>query len=394
MDREEKKLIEEIRKGLHDFEIPYEEGNWEIFQQSYEAYFGDGRKKRRKGPLVPWKYISAAAVLIGVMMAIPRDKVEKNKVRDDAATEQLTTTSKHEGSDVMGNSDMEPIASPRSELSGNTVQKHPTADAEIDDKVDIRPKNKEIRSTLSRLSGNQLAEKPVVQPIYREKEATSSSRQEHAIATVDRNKVEVPTSDRWKFGIEVSSSIRTDRPNIAAGILTQFELTEKVKLSTGLSYAHISAIHDVDPVQLSYDTKMIGGESMIKALDIPLTVIYAPTDKWYASVGVSALAVLDESKIYRMESEALRENVVKDPESGTSITVFEVVKNEFSEKSLDTDFEGRSNLRYLNLSFGRKQRFNKHTDLLFEPFVKIPMGGLHRGNINLTNTGIKVKVLF
>lgn len=342
MDREEDKLIAEIRKGLHDFELPYEEGRWEVFQQSYGANSGSSRKKRRKAPFIPWKYISAAAVLIGVMMAIPWDKMGQDKVRDDATTERLTTTSKHNGLNAVANNDMEPTASPKSERPGNTRHRHPTAVARIDGKTDIRPRNKATRSTISRLSGDRLAEEPLTRPIYSEKKTRSSSWQEHVVATVNSKTTGEATSDRWKFGIEVSSSISTDKPNIAAGILTQFELTEKIKLSTGLTYAHISAIHDVNPIQLSYDTKMIGGESMIKALDIPLTVIYEPTDKWYASVGVSALAVLDESKTYRLESEALRENVVKDPESGTSTTVFEVVKNEFSKRSLDTDFEGRS----------------------------------------------------
>ena len=381
MDKEEEKLIAEIRKKLHDFEVPYEEGKWEIFQQSYEAKFGGSRKKRRQTLVIPWKYISAAAVLIAVMMAIPWGKMEKGKVWDKPETERLATALKRKGVNVVGKNDGEPTEAPKSEPPIDTTHSHPTAIRQIDDKAGVRAKE-------------NLVKEPLAQPIYREKQARSSSGQVYAIATVDSQKVEVPTSARWKFGIEVSSSISADKPNIAAGVLTQFELTEKIKLSTGLTYAHISAIHDVDPIRLSYDTRIVGGESMIKAIDIPLTVIYEPTDKWYASVGVSALAVLDERKIYRMESEAVRENVVKDPESGTSITVYEVVKKEFSERSLDTDFEGRSNLGYLNLSIGRKQRFNKHTDLLFEPFVKIPMGGLHRGNINLTSTGIKVKVLF
>src|SRR5690606_42120701 len=94
-----------------------------------------------------------------------------------------------------------------------------------------------------------------------------------------------------------------------------------------------------------------------------------------------------------MESEVLRDNVVTDPTSGASISVFEVTKSEYSEKSMDTDFEGRSNLSYLNLSIGRKQRFNKRTDLLCEPIIKIPMGGVQRGDVNLLNSGLKIKVL-
>src|SRR5690606_26502906 len=199
---------------------------------------------------------------------------------------------------------------------------------------------------------------PPFSPVITEEKTAPSGRKETTIASIDQQEQPKTASGRWKFGVEVNSSFTTDKPNVAVGILTQFAVSEKLKLSTGLTYSRLSAIYDTDPVQLSYDTKMIGGESTIKAIDIPLTVVYEPTDGWYASVGVSALAVLDEDKIYRMESEVLRENVVTDPTSGASVSVFEVIKSEYSEKSMDTDFKGRSNLSYLNLSIGRQQRFN------------------------------------
>src|SRR5690606_40996616 len=89
-------------------------------------------------------------------------------------------------------------------------------------------------------------------------------------------------SEKWKSGSAVNLSLTTDKPNIGVGILTEFEVSERIKLSTGLTYSRISALHDTDPVQLSYDTKMIAGESTINAIDIPLNVIYEPIDGWYA----------------------------------------------------------------------------------------------------------------
>lgn len=395
MDSEEKKLIDEIRDGLNNFEIPYEEGNWENFQKSYGEKLNGEEQKRRKAPLILWKYISAAAVLIGILLYIPWQWNGKEGVRHDRVAEHRKTSTKDKGPSlpmqdqrdikVMSSRDDRPIAQAinRTFIANHELVDNAVIRLNADDTQPLIGTHEEVPTLQS-----------VISPAITEEGTASSGWKESTIASIDRQEQHGTTFGRWKFGVEVNSSFTTDKPNVAAGILTQFEVSEKLKLSTGLTYSRISAIHDTDPVQLSYDTKMIGGESRIKAIDIPLTVVYEPTDGWYASVGVSALAVLDEDKIYRMESEVLRENVVTDPTSGASVSVFEVIKSEYSEKSMDTDFEGRSNLSYLNLSIGRKQRFNKRTDLLFEPFIKIPMGGLQRGDVNLLNSGIKIKVLF
>lgn len=395
MDSEEKKLIDEIRDGLNNFEIPYEEGNWENFQKSYGEKLNGEEQKRRKAPLILWKYISAAAVLIGILLYIPWQWNGKEDVRHDRVAEHGKTSTKDKGPSLpmQDQRDIKVVSSRDDQPVAETVNRTFITNYELVDKAALKLHAYDTRSIIG--VNEEITTPPsLVSPATTEEKTASSSWKETTIASIDGQEQQRTASGRWKFGLEVNSSFTSDKPSVAAGILTEFEVSERIKLSTGLTYSRISAIHDTDPVQLSYDTKMIGGESMIKAIDIPLTVVYEPTDGWYASVGVSALAVLDEDKIYRMESEALRENVVTDPTSGAAVSVFEVIKNEYSEKSMDTDFEGRSNLRYLNLSIGRKQRFNRHTDLLFEPFIKIPMGGLQRGDVNLLNTGIKIKVLF
>ncbi|WP_262250350.1 hypothetical protein [Parapedobacter soli] len=395
MDSEEKKLIDEIRDGLNNFEIPYEEGNWENFQKSYIENLDEEKQKRRRAPLILWKYISAAAVLIGVMIYIPWHWNGQEDAGHDRIAEHRKVSIKDKGPSlpIQDKSDTKVVSTRDDQPIGQTVNRTFITNQGVVDNT-VMGLNADDTSPVIGMHAEVSTPPSLASPTITEETMASSGWKETTIASIDHPEQHKTASGRWKFGIEVNSSITTDKPNVAAGILTEFEVSEKLKLSTGLTYSRISAIHDTDPVQLSYDTKMIGGESMIKAIDIPLTVVYEPTDGWYASVGVSALAVLDEDKIYRMESEVLRENVVTDPTSGASVSVFEVVKNEYSEKSMDTDFEGRSNLRYLNLSIGRRQRFNKRTDLLFEPFIKIPMGGLQRGDVNLLNSGIKIKVLF
>lgn len=381
MDSEENRLIEEIKAGLSNFEIPYEEGNWENFQKTYGGQLNRiGRKRRKMPAVVLWRYIAAtAAVLIGVLVYVQWPRLEKDRIQREPITEQASIPS--------GNEELNPI--PAVEDSG--LQPAPVRQAP----ANARP----VQSVLTSI--HRVKSTPPVTKLNEEVPAPSGPAPtipeksvEEATARIEPPEEYEPASGRWKFGIELNSTLTTDRPGIAAGILTQFEVSDQIKLAAGLTYSRIAASHDIDPVQLSYDTRMVGGESVIRAIDIPLTLVYEPTDGWFASVGVSALAVLDEDKSYRMESEVLQETVMIDRESGASVAVFEVVTDQYSRPGVDTDFEGRSNLGYLNLSIGRKQRLNKRADLLFEPFIKIPMGGLQRRDVNMLTSGLKIKVLF
>lgn len=389
MDSEERKLIDEIRDGLHNFEIPYGEGNWENFQRSHRDQLDGSLQRSRPLRHTVWKYAGAAAILIGVLIYMSHYLVEKQNVRLDQNAEQQNPP-----------------------LNG---QMHVTADSPESDVNSIPSNKKRVSEIYKHMAGisdiRRKAEGPLPQPQtgiqYRlideiplltrtpvENEKEQLTFKKKPLVHFDRTQERTPTASRWEFGIEVNSSFISDRVNFGTGILTQFEVSEKVKLSTGVAYSSISATHDVNPVQIAYDTKMTGGKSVIKAIDIPLSIIYEPTDGWYASVGVSALAVIAENKVYRLASEILMEHTSTDPESGAVVSVFEVVKNEYWEQSTNIDFKGRSDLSYLNLSIGKKQRFNRGTALLFEPFVKIPMGGLRRGDANLLNSGVKIKVLF
>jgi len=380
MDREEKKLIDEIRNGLQDFEVPYEEGSWEKFQQMYQEKADNKQRSLRKTPLVPWKYIAAAAaVLIGALIYMPWQAPEEEINRQGPiARKERSPATDNEPVKRLSEVERKVVSSKRQVSSGEErVIEHVLASHQ-DEVMLTEPDapDQEVAPTLPKDDT----------PPVRWRELT--------LASNDPLDEPAALDSRWKFGVEINSSLTSDKLQLAAGLLAQFQVSDKIKVATGLTYSSFAAVHAISPVQLSYDTRMIGGETTIKAIDIPLTVVYEPSDGWFASVGVSALAVLDENKIHRMESEALHETFVLDPESGASVSVFEVVKNEYIEQSTDTDFEGRNNLRYLNLSLGKKQRLNKRTEILFEPFVKIPMGDLKREDINLLNSGIKLKLLF
>jgi hypothetical protein len=395
MDREEKKLMEEIRNGLRDFEIPYEEGSWEKFHQMYQAQTAGKQVRMMKKPAYSWKYIPAAAALIGALLYLPwhgSERVAERKnpvvihVEAPATSERTTPPAKAESRSPMRSALRPAMSLPAEDRVYAITEQMAGHTAAEQAREQDRP--------VAEVNDDATATKPL-NPAREAKPHVPANRpNETAFAAADQQEESVQASDRWKFGIEINSSIGSDKINLAAGLVTQFQVSEKLRLSTGLNYSTMAAEHTAGPVPLSNDTRMVGGETTIQAIDIPLTVVYEPSEGWFASVGVSALAVLNEDKTLRMESDALQETVMLDPESGAAVSFFEVVTNEYTEKSQDTDFEGRNNLRYLNLSIGKRQRLNKRTEILFEPFLKIPMGDLQRKDINMLNSGIKLKLLF
>src|SRR5690606_35837110 len=91
------KLMAEIRDGLADFELPYEEGNWEKFQQLYAETSIKTVRKRRTLPLTRWKYGAAAAVLIGALVYLPWHRTDRQPVVPERTAEHRNKPVAHEG---------------------------------------------------------------------------------------------------------------------------------------------------------------------------------------------------------------------------------------------------------------------------------------------------------
>lgn len=391
MESEGKRLIDEIRASLTDFELPYEEGRWENFEQQYGPRLRQALPNGRKTPTVRWKYGTAAAILLAALLQMPA--YWKDDSGQEADPERPTTPIRTIADGATTPQPVSPEAEPVSATNVLEAEISPTtasAALPLAQAAPLAARVEEIRSP--GITRGEFVQ-PSLPAIRKESKVLSAWKRLSGIQS-DKRTGEPFASSKWKFGLEVNSSLITDKPSLAAGVLAQYAISDKIKVATGLSYSRIAAPHERKPVQVSHDTRLVGGKSMLKALDIPIAVVYEPKDGWYASLGVSAVAVLDEDKIHHMERETLQKTSVTDPETGTSTLVFEMVTSTYDAKSPDTDFEGRHNLRYLNLSLGRKQRIHQQLDLHIEPFVKIPIGGLQHGDANLLASGIKLKVLF
>ncbi len=394
MGNDEHKIINSLRDEFLDKEIPYEEGKWESFREQYGKELNRLDQKQNAKIIPMWKYAAAAAaavilIVLAVNIFHPPKHTSKNIVRK----EQINITNAIQPGDTIV-SKPKNITNERiefSRVSKPAVQQpsynHVPLQAQITASEIKRP------DQLSVIVTDTVAIKQTgtIRP-----SETFPKRQETLPlpADIDYLTKSSEHSDRWKFGVELNPAVISDRINVGVGISTQYEVSRRITLATGLSYSSMTAIHKSDAVQVSADTSITGAQSVIKALDIPLSIIYERDNGWYAAVGVSALAVLKENKVYEFTSKTLQESFSTDPVSGESLAVFNVVETQFSKKTTDTDFRGRSNLGYINLAIGKQYKFYSDKKILLEPFVKIPVGALQNDKINLLNSGVKIRLLF
>lgn len=181
--------------------------------------------------------------------------------------------------------------------------------------------------------------------------------------------------------------------NFGAGLLTEFKISDKLSLATGIAYTKIDASNAMEPIAVSSSTRKVGMESSMQALDIPFSIVYQMNDGLYASIGISSFTVLTENKAYHYEMNVVTEQKAINPMTGAEFTEYTVVTKEFSEPTKDTDFKGHNNLGYLNFSVGKKQKLFGETQLIFEPFMKVPLGSLSNEDIKLMNTGLRLKLM-
>src|SRR5690606_20763501 len=224
MDSEEKKLINEIRDGLYNFEIPYEDGNWENFQKSYGEKLNGEKQKRRRAPLILWKYISAAAVLTGVLIYIPLHWNGKENVRHDRIAEhgKISTKDNRPSLSIQDKSDTKVESSRDDRPVAETVNRTFITNYELVDKAALKLHAYDTRSIIG--VNEEITTPPsLVSPATTEEKTASSSWKETTIASIDRQEKHGAMFGRWKFGLEVNSSFTSDKPSVAAGILTEFE---------------------------------------------------------------------------------------------------------------------------------------------------------------------------
>lgn len=228
------------------------------------------------------------------------------------------------------------------------------------------------------------------------------------------------TKSKWDFGVEVAPAATRANVNIGGGLTTAYRLSDKFSLSTGISLLQLDADRK-DPSAGKYgpmsspvpsydspvsgspgggsgspgdgsDKQLLAVNANIKAIDIPISVIYKFDQRYYTSIGVSYFNVIGEKRNNTfMQTSRVNEDRIN-PATGQFYT--KLISSEVEEQGKETPLRGNSYLGFFNFSLGRRQSlFNKY-NILIEPFIKVPIGKLSDEDLRLMNSGIKFQVSF
>ncbi len=202
-----------------------------------------------------------------------------------------------------------------------------------------------------------------------------------------------------------SDQIASNQVNLGGGLLSEFKITERLSINSGLLISkHGLAKNSLEQKDMAvysdtqssisdmnYDNQE--GQSEIKkatfiGIDIPLNLQYN-FNRFFVSAGVSSLVYLKEN--YQKENTFAVYNERFD--SYTNEMTYD--KYEVSQTKEETygAFQTFDFAKLLNISLGYKIPL-KRGKIVFEPYIKIPMGDLATKNISFGFGGISLKYNF
>ncbi len=215
----------------------------------------------------------------------------------------------------------------------------------------------------------------------------------------------------WAVSASPMVSFAQNQPNplpgVAAGVAAGYKISDRVRIEVGglLAYnqldvrneATFSVVENFTNIYASQDASahrlLFSGNNKynLLALEIPANIqfnIYdRPESRLFISTGLSSLVFLHQS-VSGVNFVHVQNDIGGAPsgsQSFSSTTVF-VDENYGPFSRIDLG-------RILNLSAGYVI-VGKNSSLVFEPFLKLPLGGVSSSNLSLGMGGVSLKLLF
>ncbi|ACU02281.1 MULTISPECIES: outer membrane beta-barrel protein [Pedobacter] len=210
-------------------------------------------------------------------------------------------------------------------------------------------------------------------------------------------------SDKWEMGVVVAPSIGNGKKlNMGYGVSMAYALSNKVSISSGISYSEMGASKDLtnngerafnSPGPASAmvrETKSLQSvDANLVGLDIPIEIKYYFNKKFYTNVGLSAFAVLSQK-----QSNNYLQGVVENDLSNQSGFSAVYTTKSVSEAVPSAEVRNDKYLGFYNISFGYKQKISDKRAFAVEPFLKLPVKEFTKENLYLLGTGIRLKFDF
>jgi len=428
----EDELITHIKSSLIGHEEEYIPGAWEKF---------DKKEKNSKRLIIWFSSLSgvAAMLLIGIFLFLQETPVvvpqviTKNKTgvtlekegdllkksidpaADDVPIDRLTS-SINAIAERKGDSKnaIPPVEIKTNDLSGLIL-------AEFKQQIAVRQNLNNISSPISLrpITGITGNEATIITNADTNKEVIAQasetdkklSIQEFLTEESRRNKID-PTSktqktnNKWEMGLVVAPSFGNSKKlNMGYGLSMGYNLTERVSLNSGISYNDMAASssmtastgnssppNSVSTSSIASTSKNLESvEAKVSGIDIPLEIKYNLSKKLYANVGVSAFAVINQSR----SNNYLQGTLVQSAPNTASFSELKTLQTErVSEEVPESEINTSNYIGFYNFSFGFRQKISKKNTFSVEPFMKVPMKPASTENLRLIGTGVKLKFDF
>lgn len=406
----DKELIEHITAQLQNHEEIYPDGAWERFSE----------KKNNKRGIAYWPLWAAAALIFivaGIIFTVNHTAQKENlaitkpKIKSNPAISGNTNTNLH------GKNDTEKLNN-NINLSANLTAGRPTQTEVVAESVTEQQSNYSLLNAaealtpvnhnlldnklseinLSSLKSKQfdiLTEKKKPQPI------NTSTDFEKLLAHDSYVNQQKPADKangnaKWQPDVYVAPAMGNDnKVTMNYGFSLSYAIANKLSISSGVSYASISTTESLNataPQTLS-GKNLASVDAKVRGINVPLELKYNISDKLYTNVGVSALAVLNNSQQNSYivnQIQSFSAPAVNGYADSKTLIVQEKKVEPQPEASIDPD----KYIGFYNFSLGYKQKISKKNNIAIEPFLRLPMKTFSKENLNLTNGGLRLKIDF
>jgi len=407
----DKELIEHITAQLQNHEEIYPNGAWERFSEN----------ENKKRGIAYWPLWAAASLILifgGVFLTLNNTN-PKNEV---AITKPKANNPIHGNTDVLTspknitpplNNDINNHTATVNNLADNhpnttTENLNPVLEQQhgytfIHAPEELNPINSNVLD--NKLSGINLSNlKSKELNIITEKKKTQTGTQtnfEKLLAHdsyVNQQKPTAKTNEnsKWQPDVYVAPAMGNDnKVTMNYGFSLSYAIANKLSISSGVSYASISTTESLDasaPQTLS-GKNLSSVDAKVRGINIPLELKYNINDKLYTNIGVSALAVLNNSQQNSYivnQVQSFSSPAVNGYADSKTIIVKEKTVEPQPEANIDPD----RYIGFYNFSLGYKQKISKKNNIAIEPFLRLPMKTFSKENLNLTNGGLRLKIDF
>ncbi|SDH65763.1 hypothetical protein SAMN05421827_13425 [Pedobacter terrae] len=406
----DKELIEHITAQLQNHEEAYPNGAWERFSE----------KKNKKRSIAYWPLWAAAALIFIVAGAIftlnhtaqkENLAITKPKIKSNPAISGNTNTNLHAKNDTEQlNDNIKP--------STNLTSGRPTQTAGVAESVTEQQNNYSFLNTAAALNpvnhnllDNKLSEINLSSLKSKQFDILTEKKKPQPInTTTDFEKLlahdsyvnqQKPTDKatgnaKWQPDVYVAPAMGNDnKVTMNYGFSLSYAIANKLSISSGVSYASISTTESLNataPQSLS-GKNLASVDAKVRGINVPLELKYNISDKLYTNVGVSALAVLNNSQQNSYivnQVQSFSAPAVNGYADSKTLIVQEKKVEPQPEASIDPD----KYIGFYNFSLGYKQKISKKNNIAIEPFLRLPMKTFSKENLNLTNGGLRLKIDF